>query len=88
MPEDEIAIRVENVSKDFVLPHEKVTTLKGLFTSIPKRHKKTRESLHALQDVSLEIKKGEFFGIVAGTAAARVPCLKCSPAYTSRQKGK
>ena len=30
--QDEVAIKVEHVSKDFILPHEKVTSVKGLFT--------------------------------------------------------
>lgn len=74
---DEIAIRVENVSKNFVLPHEKVSSVKGLFTGITRRHRGgSRETQHALKDISFEIKKGEFFGIVGRNGSGKSTLLK------------
>lgn len=73
---DDIAIRVEHVSKDFILPHDKITTIKGLFTNIYKRRSRTRETQHALKDISFDIKKGEFFGIVGRNGSGKSTLLK------------
>lgn len=72
---DEVAIRVNGVSKDFVLPHEKVSSVKSLFTSAFRR-RKTKETQHALKDISFEIKKGEFFGIVGRNGSGKSTLLK------------
>lgn len=74
---DQIAIRVENVSKDFVLPHEKTNSIKGIFTSAAKRRQnKGSETQHALKNISFEIKQGEFFGIVGRNGSGKSTLLK------------
>ncbi|MEK7599569.1 MAG: ABC transporter ATP-binding protein [Patescibacteria group bacterium] len=73
---DEIAIKVDNVSKNFVLPHEKVSSVKSLFTSSTKKRDKGKETQHALKDISFEIKKGEFFGIVGRNGSGKSTLLK------------
>jgi ABC-2 type transport system ATP-binding protein len=73
---DETAIRVENVSKDFILPHEKVTSIKGLFTGLANGFGKRKTKQHALQDISLEVNKGEFFGIVGRNGSGKSTLLK------------
>jgi ABC-2 type transport system ATP-binding protein len=86
---DEVAIRVEHVSKNFVLPHERVNSVKSLVTSAAKKRggKKT-ETQHALKDISFEIKKGEFFGIVGRNGSGKSTMLKILAGIYQPTKGK
>jgi len=72
---DDIAIRINKVSKSFRLPHEKKSSIKSIFTSIGKMHG-SYEVQHALKNVSFEIRKGEFFGIVGRNGSGKSTMLK------------
>lgn len=81
----DIAIKISNVSKAFKLPHEKYNSVKSLFINIF-RHKRSYEIQQALKDVSFEVKKGEFFGIVGRNGSGKSTLLKMiagiySPTY-------
>jgi len=80
------AITVENVFKQFTIPHERTNTLKGAFVNILR--KKTYESFYALKNVSFEVKKGEFFGILEGMVAANPPYSRSWPACIPPIKGR
>ena len=74
---DEVVIKTEGVYKDFKLDHEKSTTLKSRFTNILKGKKnRTTEVQHALKNINLEVKKGEFLGVVGRNGGGKSPLLK------------
>jgi lipopolysaccharide transport system ATP-binding protein len=84
--EKDIAIKVENVSKTFRIPHEKITSLRGAFVSALKSH--GYEEFKALDDVSFEVKKGEFFGIIGRNGSGKSTLLKILAGIYQTDKGK
>lgn len=83
---DDIAIKVESVSKSFKLPHEKSGTVKSALLGWRKR-KRGYEMQHVLKDVSFEIKKGEFFGIVGRNGSGKSTLLKLISQIYTPDKG-
>ncbi len=73
---DDIAIKVDHVSKTFKLPHEKQSSIKGALISKFKGGKRSYERQEVLKDISFEIKKGEFFGIVGRNGSGKSTLLK------------
>ena len=73
---NDVAIKVTNVSKSFKLPHDKQNSIKGGLISLVKNGKRTYEKQEVLKDISFEIKKGEFFGIVGRNGSGKSTLLK------------
>lgn len=71
---NDIAIQVNNVSKTFKIPHEKISSLRKAFVYAFK--KQSYEEFQALENVSFEVKKGEFFGIIGRNGSGKSTLLK------------
>jgi ABC-type polysaccharide/polyol phosphate transport system ATPase subunit len=65
-----IAIKIDHVSKLF--HRQKQKTFKELIPALVGR-KGVIETFWALQDINLEIKKGETWGLLVPTAVVKVP---------------
>lgn len=74
MSKETAAIAVAGVSKHFKIPHEKTQTLRACFVNCHKR--RGVDIFRALQDVTFEVKKGEFFGIVGRNGSGKSTLLK------------
>jgi ABC-2 type transport system ATP-binding protein len=83
---DDIAIKIDRVSKQFLLPHEKKNTIKSIFTSLTKG-KSNYTKQQALKDISIEIKQGEFFGIVGRNGSGKSTLLKIIAGIYQPTKG-
>lgn len=81
----ETAIRVKGVSKTFRIPHEKITSLRSAATSLFKSH--SYEEFRALSDVSFDVKKGEFFGIIGRNGSGKSTLLKILAGIYTPDKG-
>lgn len=69
------AVTVQNVSKTFRLPHQRYSTLKE--RALHPFRSRTFDVLNAVRDASVEIKQGEFFGIVGRNGSGKSTLLKC-----------
>lgn len=86
-PNNDVAIRVQSVSKSFVLPHNKQNSLKGTLINLVGRGDRTYETQEVLKDISFEIKKGEFFGIVGRNGSGKSTLLKMLAGIYTPSKG-
>lgn len=67
-------IKVKNLSKEFLIPHQRRDTLKEGFIGLFK--KSTYERFKALNNLSLQVAQGEFIGIIGKNGSGKSTLLK------------
>lgn len=73
----EVAVRVEKLNKTFKLPHERHSGIKQLLINkLRGKAEKGYEEQRVLKDVSFEVYKGDFFGIVGRNGSGKSTLLK------------
>ncbi len=73
--EEGLAISVKEVAKVFKIPHDRQPGLKGTLLNIVKgKHK--YDEFYALKDISFDVKKGEFVGIIGRNGSGKTTLLK------------
>lgn len=72
---DDIAIKVDNLTKSFKIPLDASSGIKQKIIKMAKGERGYRE-FRPLNDISFEIKKGEFFGIVGRNGSGKSTLLK------------
>ena len=80
MKQNNLAVKLVNISKIYQLHHEKPTLVENLF--------RKKEEFWALKNISLKIKKGEKLGIIGSNGAGKSTILKIISAITIPTKGK
>ncbi|MEZ0537113.1 ABC transporter ATP-binding protein [Caldicellulosiruptoraceae bacterium PP1] len=81
------AVEIQNVSMRFNLGNEKIDSLKEYFVKLITR-KLYFQEFWALQDISLNIKKGEVFGLIGLNGAGKSTLLKVIAGVLKPTKGK
>jgi len=74
-----IAIRLNNISKKYILHHEKPTLVESFF--------KKKEELWALKNINFILKKGEKLGIIGPNGAGKSTLLKIITGITTPTSG-
>ena len=86
MSEKEIAVKVDHVSKDFRLPTEATQSLRTALVNRFRGIKGYREQ-HVLKDISFDVYKGDFFGIVGRNGSGKSTLLKIISQIYVPEKG-
>ncbi len=72
--DNDIAISVRDIHKEFILPQSKNSSFKQTFVNIVKKNNKVTQKV--LDGISFDVKKGDFFGIVGRNGSGKSTLLK------------
>ncbi|MBU0974686.1 ABC transporter ATP-binding protein [Patescibacteria group bacterium] len=76
-----LAIKIKNVTKTYVLRHEKPTLIESLLY-------RPKKGIHtALKDISFSVYEGERLGIIGSNGSGKTTLLKLIAGITKQQKG-
>ncbi|MCJ1996243.1 ABC transporter ATP-binding protein [Lactococcus piscium] len=84
--ENNIAVKIDHVSKSFKLPTESSSSLRTTLVNRLKGIKGFTEQ-HVLKDISFEVEKGDFFGIVGRNGSGKSTLLKIISQIYMPEKG-
>ncbi|WP_396425949.1 ABC transporter ATP-binding protein [Lactococcus cremoris] len=83
---DNIAVKVDHVSKYFRLPTDSTTSLRTTLVNRFRGVKGYKEQ-HVLKDIDFEVEKGDFFGIVGRNGSGKSTLLKIISQIYTPEKG-
>ena len=86
MTDKQIAVKVDHVSKYFKLPTEATNSLRTAMINRFKGIKGYKEQ-HVLKDISFEVEKGDFFGILGRNGSGKSTLLKIISEIYVPEKG-